>query len=112
MSITPPQCEICLDLEWGRMEEDSGDGDWHRRIKVPYQSLRGSKTCQICVAITSAISEFGKPLKACDQGFDELLEMSDIRIFVQDMWTVLVLVWMGDEFPEPYFEFEMFVSKG
>lgn len=61
MDMEPPRCNVCLDLEWRRLPDDSGDGPWERRLKVAYHSTRNSKVCRICSAIANAISEFSQP---------------------------------------------------
>ncbi|KUJ22318.1 HET-domain-containing protein [Mollisia scopiformis] len=111
-NIGPPRCDVCLDLDWGRMPEDSGDGYWERRLKVPYQSLRDSKDCQICAAIIYAISEFSNPLEIFHTGFHQFLQSSQIRIFLRDGWTTKVLIWSDqDPLAEPYLELEMYSSS-
>ncbi|PVH87653.1 HET-domain-containing protein [Cadophora sp. DSE1049] len=111
MDMEPPRCSVCLDLDWGRMPDDSGDGHWERRLRVPYQSLRDSKDCQICAVITQAISEFSKPLESYHIDFHKFLQSSQIRIFLRDGWTTKVLIWNEKDYlAEPYFELEMYTS--
>jgi hypothetical protein len=113
MDIGPPRCDACLDLEWQRMPEDSGDGFWERRLKVPYQSLRGSKKCSICAAVTLAISEFCKPLESSRPDFHQFLLSSQIRIFLRAGWTTEVMIWSDEDLlAEPYLAFEMYTLNG
>jgi hypothetical protein len=95
------------------MADDSGDGDWERRLKVPYLSLRSSKNCQICAAITHAISEFCKPLEGHYTDFEQFLQSNQIRIFLRAGWTTEVLIWSDEDvLAEPIFSLEMYASEG
>ncbi|KAG9238717.1 heterokaryon incompatibility protein-domain-containing protein [Amylocarpus encephaloides] len=110
MDVETPGCDVCLDLNWKRMPEYSGDGPWERCHSVKYLILRDSKECQICATIMNAIFEFSGPLRGAYTEPHQHLLRRYIMIYLRDNWTPIIQVWDDDEDKDPYFEFEMYTS--